>query len=148
MQKFENTKITVFLNSKTQSQVIQTWYWKPGSNTNCWKIWFCISYKTHSGSNKHESTSFMRDNMQPWILEQRIESVPWCGEIQNKRLEVLGNNFNLHSNSTNIQEVWSLNQFPRKNKREWLSLIHTKPFHKDFSLSCYLQNSICFSLYI
>ena len=26
MQKFENTKITVFLNSKTQSHVIQTLY--------------------------------------------------------------------------------------------------------------------------
>ena len=26
MQKFENTKITVFLNSKIQSHVIQAWY--------------------------------------------------------------------------------------------------------------------------
>jgi len=25
----------------------------------CWKIWFCISYKTHSGSNNHRSISFM-----------------------------------------------------------------------------------------
>jgi len=29
----------------------------------CWKIWFCISHKTHSGSNKHGSTSIMKDNM-------------------------------------------------------------------------------------
>ena len=29
----------------------------------CWKIWFCISYKTHSGNNKHESISFVIDNM-------------------------------------------------------------------------------------
>ena len=29
----------------------------------CWKIWFCISYKTHSRSNKHGSISFMIDNM-------------------------------------------------------------------------------------
>ena len=29
----------------------------------CWKIWFCVSYKTHSRSNNHGSTSFMRDNM-------------------------------------------------------------------------------------
>ena len=28
-----------------------------------WKIWFCISYKTHNGSNNHGSTSFIRDNM-------------------------------------------------------------------------------------
>ena len=33
------------------------------SDTNCWKNWFCISYKTNSGSNKPISTSFMRDNM-------------------------------------------------------------------------------------
>ena len=42
---------------------------------------------------------------------QEQESVPWCGEIQNQILEVLGNTFNLNSNSTNAQEVWSLNQF-------------------------------------
>ena len=32
------------------------------------------------------------------IWEQ--DSVSWCGEIQNKILEVLGNTFNIHSNST------------------------------------------------
>ena len=32
------------------------------------------------------STSFMRDNIQPWILEQRIENVPWCSEIQKQEL--------------------------------------------------------------
>ena len=32
-------------------------------NTLCWKIWFCISYKTHNGSNNRGSTLFMRDNM-------------------------------------------------------------------------------------
>ena len=35
----------------------------PTKGLFCQKIWFCISYKTNSGSNKHESTSFMRDNM-------------------------------------------------------------------------------------
>ena len=39
----------------------------PDSNRNlareCWKIWFCISYKTHSGSNKSGSISFIIDNM-------------------------------------------------------------------------------------
>ena len=46
------------------------------------------------------STSFAIDNM--YYISFRIykqESVPWCGEIQNKILEVLGNTFNLHSNS-------------------------------------------------
>ena len=28
----------------------------------CWKSYFCISYKMHSRSNNHGSTSFMRDN--------------------------------------------------------------------------------------
>ena len=32
------------------------------------------------------STLFMRDNIQLWILEQRIESVLWCSE--NKKQEV------------------------------------------------------------
>ena len=47
------------------------------------------------------STSFMIDNMHYVnfkIYEQ--ENIPWCGEIQNQKLEVLGNTFNLHSNST------------------------------------------------
>ena len=75
--------------------------WKPSSDTNWRKIWFCIPYKTHSGSNKHGSISFMIDNMHYMILRiWEQDSVPWCGEIQNKRLEVLGNTFNLHSNST------------------------------------------------
>ena len=42
-------------------------------------------------------------------------------KFKNQRLEVLGNTFNLHSNSTCAQKVWSLNQFiyvcSRKNKR-------------------------------
>ena len=32
-------------------------------DTNCCKNWFYISYKTHSRSNKYDSTSFKRDNM-------------------------------------------------------------------------------------
>ena len=65
------------------------------------KIWFYIPYKTHSGSDIHGSISFMIDNMHYVILRiWEQDSVPWCGEIQNKKLEVLGNTFNLHSNST------------------------------------------------
>ena len=65
------------------------------------KIWFCIPYKTHNGSDIHGSISFMIDNMHYVILRiWEQDSVPWCGEIQNKRLEVLGNTFNLYSNST------------------------------------------------
>ena len=65
------------------------------------KIWFYIPYKTHSGSDIHGSILFMIDNMHYMILRiWEQDSVPWCGEIQNKRLEVLGNTFNLHPNST------------------------------------------------
>ena len=64
------------------------------------KIWFCIPYKTHSGSNKHGSISFMINYMHYVILRIWEQDAPWCSEIQNKRLEVLGNTFNLHSNST------------------------------------------------
>ena len=59
-----------------------------------------MSYKTHSGSYKHGSISFMIDNMHYVIFRiWEQDSVPWCGEIQKKRLKVLGNTFNLHSNS-------------------------------------------------
>ena len=57
-------------------------------------------------TEKNWSTSLENDNMcyvSFKIREQ--ECVPWCGEIQNQRLEVLGNTFNLHSNSTFAQEV-------------------------------------------
>ena len=68
---------------------------------HCRKIWFCIPYKTHNGSNIHRSISFMIDNMHYMIFRiWEQDSVSWCGEIQNNRLEVLGNTFNLHSNST------------------------------------------------
>ena len=110
--------------------------WKPGSDTNWRKIWFCIPYKTHSGSNKHGSISFMIDNMHYVILRIWEQDAPWCSEIQNKRLEVLGNTFNLHSNSTYAQEVWSLNQFIcmcfKENKR--VSYTHTQTISFSYKI--------------
>ena len=46
-------------------------------------------------------TLFAIDNMYyvNFIIQEQ-ESVSWCGEIQNQRLEVLRNTLNLHSNST------------------------------------------------
>ena len=47
------------------------------------------------------STSLENDNMcyvSFKIREQ--ECIPWYGEIQNRRLEVVGKTFNVHSNST------------------------------------------------
>ena len=53
-------------------------------------------------------------------------------KFKTQRLEVLRNTFNLHSNSTYAQEVWSLNQFicmcSKKNKRVTYTHIHTISF--------------------
>ena len=64
-------------------------------------LWYQLKENLHSGSDKHGSILFIIDNMHYVILRiWEQDNVPWCGEIQNKRLEVLGNTFNLHSNST------------------------------------------------
>ena len=63
-------------------------------DTICWKN-RCAQRK------KKGSTSLENDNM--CYVNFRIreqECVPWCGEIQNQKSEVLGKTFNLHSNST------------------------------------------------
>ena len=47
------------------------------------------------------STSLENDNMNYVSFRIREqECIPWCGEIQNQRSEVLGKTFNLHSNFT------------------------------------------------
>ena len=94
------------------------------------------------------SSSFAIDNM--YCVNFRIkeyESVPWCGEIQNQRSEVLGNTFNLHSNSTCAQEVWSLNQFicvySRENKRVSNTHIQTISFsYKILNVSLLIANCL------
>ena len=54
------------------------------------------------------SISLMRDNIKPWILEQRRESIPWYSEIQNQHLRIPLNFIPiLHG----AQDEWSLNQF-------------------------------------
>ena len=60
----------------------------------CWK-------NRWAQRKKNGSTSLENDNM--CYVSFRIreqECVPWYGEIQNQRSEVLGKTFNLHSNST------------------------------------------------
>ena len=68
-------------------------------NTLCWKIWFCISYKTHNGSNNRGST----------ILIERP--------------------LNLILIPHGAQETWSLNQFTcmclKENKRAAYTHMHT-----------------------
>ena len=67
MQKFYCKKLEHQENSFPLILKLNHMLYKHGiedrSNTNCWKIWFCISYKTHNGSNKHESSFFIRDNI-------------------------------------------------------------------------------------
>ena len=94
------------------------------------KTWF-VSHTKDTQRKINGSTSFAIDNM--YYVNFRIEeqeNVPWCSEIQNQRLKVLGNTFNLHSNSTYTQEVWSLNQFRcvQGRIRECLTLTY-KPSH-------------------
>ena len=98
------------------------------------------------------STLFIIDNMYHVNFKiQEQESVPWCNEIQNQRLEVLRNTLNLHSNSTCAQEVWSLNQYicmcSGENKRVAYTYIHTifSRWHTHHFIL--LQNFICFSPY-
>ena len=81
---------------------IKWWHALDAEASGMWrKIWFYVTYKTHNRSDKHGSISFMIDNMHYVIFRiWEQDSVPWCDKIQNKRLEVLGNTFNLHSNST------------------------------------------------
>ena len=66
----------------------------------CWKN-TCLYHIQNIRSGKLTDTSFAIDNMYYVnfkIYEQK--NVPWCGEIQNQRLEAFRNTFNLHSNST------------------------------------------------
>ena len=79
-------------------------------DTNCWKhiclYYMFVSHTKHRQRKNNRSTLFSIDNM--YYVSFRIQeqvSVPWCSEIQNQILEVLGNTFNLHSNSTCAQEV-------------------------------------------
>ena len=48
-----------------------------------WKIWFCISYKTHSESNKHGSISFMIDNMH-YIISEFKNKIAYLGAVNFK----------------------------------------------------------------
>ena len=107
----------------------------------CWKIWFCISYKTHNGSNKHRSTSFKKDNTQSWILESRIESVPWCNEIQKQNLRMPLINIPIPHYAW---EVWSLNQFTcmrsRENKSVRLNFINHLVGFIPYQICLYFSN--------
>ena len=80
---------------------------------------------TQRKQQKYRST-FMRDDMLPWILEKRIESVPWCSEIQKQDLRKPLINIPIPHGT---QDVWSLNQFThmcsRENKKLAYTHIHT-----------------------
>ena len=64
--------------NQIHSHIIITTWWGLSPSRYWRKIWFCIPYKTHNGSNKHGSISFMIDNMH--YVNFRIweqDSVPW-----------------------------------------------------------------------
>ena len=63
MQKFENTKITIFLNSKTQSHVIQIWYENLALIPIVGNSGFVSHTKHIAEATKHGSISFKIDNM-------------------------------------------------------------------------------------
>ena len=91
-----------------------------------------VSHTKHIQWKINRSTSFAINNI--FYVNFRIqeqESVPWCGEIQNQILKVLGNTFNLNSNSTNAKKCGlSINFYEcvQRRIRECPTLIY-KPFH-------------------
>ena len=68
----------------------------------CWWKNTCLYNIQNIRSRKiNGSTSFAIDSM--YYVSFKIweqECIPWCGEIQHRRSEVLGKTFNLRSNST------------------------------------------------
>ena len=90
------------------------------------------------------STSFENDNMH--YVNFRIweqECVPWCGEIQNRRSEVLGNTFNLHSNSTQCPRC-VVSQSVSKERIKNVQHSHKNPFHSLWELSWKSLNEILY----
>ena len=88
-----------------------------------------VLHTRHTQRKINGSTSFAIDNM--YYANFRIQeqvSVPWCGEIQNQRLEVLENTLNLHSNSTLCSRSVVSQSLFKKRIGEWLTLTYT-PFH-------------------
>ena len=63
---------------------------------------------------------------------KKQDSVYWCGEIQNKKLEVLGNTFNLHSNSTLCPRSVVSQLVSKGDKSSGFTYTYT-PFHNDVS---------------
>ena len=78
---------------KFTKHVIQIRNWRP--------LWYHLLEKQMCAAEKNGSTSLENDNICYVSFGIREEEcVPWCGEIQYQRSEVLGKTFNLHSNST------------------------------------------------
>ena len=73
----------------------------------------------------NRSTSFTIYNMHYVNFRIQVwESIPWSGEFQKTKIETLVNTFNLHSNFTNAQEVWTLNWLQMKNLRVTYTHLH------------------------
>ena len=64
------------------------------------------SHTRHATEVTKGSTSIMRDNIWPWILEQRRESIPWCSKIQKQDLRIPSIFIPIPHDD---QDEWSLN---------------------------------------
>ena len=88
-----------------------------------------VSHTIHTQQKINEFTSLAIGNVYYVNFRIKNKRAYLDNEIQNQRLEVLRNTFNLHSNFTYAQEVWSFNQFicmcSKENKRVAYNHIHT-----------------------
>ena len=101
IQESHNTKKIIFFDSKTRSHVIQAW----DENLALIPIDGKSGFVSHT---KHITEATNMDLFHSWL----ITCIMWFSEFENKIaylgvvkfknkiLEVLGNTFNLHSNST------------------------------------------------
>ena len=130
---------------KLTKHVIQIRNWRP--------LWYqllekhiFILHTRHTQQKINGSTLFAINNMYyANFRTQEQESIPWCGEIQNQRLEVLENTFNLHSNSTLCPRSVVSQSDSNGRIREWLTLTYT-PFHSLWKTL--MKFCMFFSLYL
>ena len=92
------------------------------------------SHTKHTQRKINGSTSFAIDNRhyESFRIKEQ-ESVPWCGEIQNRMKKYSGTLSIYTPIPLDAQDVWSLNQFyvSRENMKECLSSLCHKLTHTE-----------------
>ena len=110
MQKFKNTKITVFLNFKTQSHVIQTWY----ENLALIPIVGKSGFVSHT---KHTAKATNMNLFHSWLITRTISiskfknKIAYLGMVKfkTKDYKYLRTLLIFTPIPLYTQEVWSLN---------------------------------------